>query len=50
MFPPATPGCGDFFIAEKPGAEPVWWFGGGFDLTPFYGFEERRYSLAPHRP
>lgn len=22
-----------FFIAEKPGAEPVWWFGGGFDLT-----------------
>lgn len=28
------------FIAEKPGAEPVWWFGGGFDLTPFYGFEE----------
>ena len=29
-----------FFIAEKPGAEPVWWFGGGFDLNPFYGFEE----------
>ncbi|SFN12928.1 coproporphyrinogen oxidase [Izhakiella capsodis] len=29
-----------FFIAEKPGAEPVWWFGGGFDLTPFYGFTE----------
>jgi len=29
-----------FFIAEKPGAEPVWWFGGGFDLTPFYGVEE----------
>ena len=28
-----------FFIAEKPGAEPVWWFGGGFDLTPYYGFE-----------
>ncbi len=26
-----------FFIAEKPGAEPVWWFGGGFDLTPYYG-------------
>ena len=25
-----------FFIAEKEGAEPVWWFGGGFDLTPFY--------------
>ncbi|WP_410014102.1 oxygen-dependent coproporphyrinogen oxidase [Sodalis sp. C49] len=29
-----------FFIAEKPGADPVWWFGGGFDLTPFYGFQE----------
>lgn len=28
------------FIAEKPGAEPVWWFGGGYDLTPYYGFEE----------
>lgn len=27
-----------FFIAEKPGEEPVWWFGGGFDLTPFYPF------------
>lgn len=26
-----------FFIAEKPGEEPVWWFGGGFDLTPYYG-------------
>jgi coproporphyrinogen III oxidase len=29
-----------FFIAEKPGSDPVWWFGGGFDLTPYYGFEE----------
>jgi coproporphyrinogen III oxidase len=29
-----------FFVAEKPGAEPVWWFGGGFDLTPYYGFDE----------
>jgi coproporphyrinogen III oxidase len=29
-----------FFIAEKTGADPVWWFGGGFDLTPYYGFEE----------
>ena len=29
-----------FFIAEKEGADPVWWFGGGFDLTPYYGFEE----------
>jgi coproporphyrinogen III oxidase len=29
-----------FFVAEKPGEEPVWWFGGGFDLTPYYAFEE----------
>jgi coproporphyrinogen III oxidase len=29
-----------FFIAGKPDAAPVWWFGGGFDLTPYYGFEE----------
>lgn len=29
-----------FFIAEKAGSEPVWWFGGGYDLTPYYGFEE----------
>lgn len=29
-----------FFIAEKPNQEAVWWFGGGFDLTPYYAFEE----------
>jgi len=29
-----------FFVAEKAGADPVWWFGGGFDLTPYYGFRE----------
>ncbi|WP_029684736.1 oxygen-dependent coproporphyrinogen oxidase [Tatumella saanichensis] len=29
-----------FFIAEKTGAEPIWWFGGGFDLTPYYGFTD----------
>ncbi|WP_296057801.1 oxygen-dependent coproporphyrinogen oxidase [uncultured Amphritea sp.] len=29
-----------FFIAEKEGEEPVWWFGGGFDLTPYYGNKE----------
>ncbi|WP_024325910.1 oxygen-dependent coproporphyrinogen oxidase [Thioalkalivibrio sp. AKL19] len=29
-----------FFIAEKPGEDPIWWFGGGFDLTPYYGFDE----------
>ncbi|WP_339012671.1 oxygen-dependent coproporphyrinogen oxidase [Aeromonas popoffii] len=29
-----------FFIAEKEGEDPIWWFGGGFDLTPFYPFAE----------
>jgi coproporphyrinogen III oxidase len=29
-----------YFEASKPGVEPVWWFGGGFDLTPFYPFDE----------
>ncbi|MBK1671728.1 coproporphyrinogen III oxidase [Ectothiorhodospira shaposhnikovii] len=29
-----------FFLAEKEGEEPVWWFGGGFDLTPYYGHDE----------
>ncbi len=29
-----------FFIAEKEGEDPVWWFGGGYDLTPYYLFEE----------
>ncbi|PWG62207.1 oxygen-dependent coproporphyrinogen oxidase [Sediminicurvatus halobius] len=28
-----------FFLAEAEGAEPVWWFGGGFDLTPYYPFD-----------
>ena len=28
-----------YFAAEVPGGVPVWWFGGGFDLTPYYGFE-----------
>ena len=28
-----------FFIAEKEDADPVWWFGGGFDLTPYYPFD-----------
>jgi coproporphyrinogen III oxidase len=28
------------FVAQKQGAEPVWWFGGGMDMTPYYGFEE----------
>lgn len=29
-----------FFIAEEVGKDPIWWFGGGFDLTPYYGFDE----------
>jgi coproporphyrinogen III oxidase len=28
------------FVAEKAGETPIWWFGGGFDLTPYYGFDE----------
>lgn len=44
-----------FFIAEKAGEAPVWWFGGGFDLTPYYGFaidcrhwhEQARAACAP---
>lgn len=28
------------FVALKRNQEPTWWFGGGFDLTPYYGFEE----------
>ena len=29
-----------FFIAQKAGSEAIWWFGGGMDLTPYYGFAE----------
>ncbi|MES1927097.1 oxygen-dependent coproporphyrinogen oxidase [Salinisphaera sp. T31B1] len=29
-----------FFVAERPGEAPVWWFGGGFDLTPYYPYRE----------
>ncbi len=28
-----------FFVAEKPGQPAIWWFGGGFDLTPYYPVE-----------
>jgi coproporphyrinogen III oxidase len=28
------------FVAEKPGEDPIWWFGGGYDLTPYYGYRE----------
>ena len=27
-------------IAYKEGEAPIWWFGGGYDLSPYYGFEE----------
>jgi coproporphyrinogen III oxidase len=37
---PATHMNVRYFEALKDGAEPIWWFGGGFDLTPFYPFEE----------
>jgi coproporphyrinogen III oxidase len=29
-----------FFSTHSEGQEPVWWFGGGMDLTPYYGFAE----------
>jgi coproporphyrinogen III oxidase len=29
-----------FLIAEKAGEPTIWWFGGGFDLTPYYPFQE----------
>ena len=29
-----------FFIAKKEDLEDIWWFGGGMDLTPYYGFDE----------
>ncbi len=29
-----------FFVAEKEGETPIWWFGGGMDLTPYYGFAD----------
>ncbi|WP_376695788.1 oxygen-dependent coproporphyrinogen oxidase [Wenzhouxiangella sp. EGI_FJ10305] len=39
-----------FFIAEKDGEPPVWWFGGGFDLTPYYPFDDdcRFWHQAAH--
>jgi coproporphyrinogen III oxidase len=46
------------FVATKEGAVPVWWFGGGMDLTPYYGVEEDaihfhhtcKSALAPFGP
>jgi coproporphyrinogen III oxidase len=37
---PTSHGNVRFFIAEKAGEPPIWWFGGGFDLTPFYPVHE----------
>ncbi|MBM3853270.1 MAG: oxygen-dependent coproporphyrinogen oxidase [Verrucomicrobia bacterium] len=34
---PADPGIANPALAI---AQPIWWFGGGFDLTPYYGYEE----------
>ncbi|MDP3294873.1 MAG: oxygen-dependent coproporphyrinogen oxidase [Nevskia sp.] len=39
-YAPTTHANVRFLIAEKEGEEAVWWFGGGFDLTPYYGFTE----------
>ncbi|MDY0065480.1 MAG: oxygen-dependent coproporphyrinogen oxidase [Steroidobacteraceae bacterium] len=39
-YAPTTHANVRFFCASKPGASDAWWFGGGFDLTPFYPFEE----------
>ena len=44
-----------FLVARKEGEEDVWWFGGGMDLTPYYGFEKDavrfhgacKYALEP---
>ena len=40
-----------FFIAHPPEGEPVWWFGGGFDLSPYYGFDEdcRHWHRVAHQ-
>jgi coproporphyrinogen III oxidase len=45
-----------FFEATAEGQDPVWWFGGGMDLTPYYGnVEDARHfhqvchdALAPY--
>jgi coproporphyrinogen III oxidase len=35
------------FVARKEGEEPIWWFGGGYDLTPYYG--NRQDCIAWHQ-
>jgi len=41
-----------FFVANKVGSEagsdPVWWYGGGMDLTPYYGFEDDAVHFHRH--
>ena len=37
-----------FFLAENSNDEAVWWFGGGFDLTPYYPFREDVVSWHQH--
>lgn len=37
---PTSHGNVRLFVVYKEGMAPVWWFGGGFDLTPYYGFDE----------
>lgn len=39
-FVPTTHANFRFFLAMPKNAAPIWWFGGGFDLTPYYGFVE----------
>jgi coproporphyrinogen III oxidase len=39
-YAPTTHANFRFFQATAEGKPPVWWFGGGFDLTPFYGFDD----------
>ncbi|MEY3182319.1 MAG: hypothetical protein RLZ35_304 [Pseudomonadota bacterium] len=48
-YAPTTHANVRFFCAQPAvkGAIPVWWFGGGFDLTPYYPFEED--CLAWHK-
>ncbi len=36
------------FVAEPEGQPPIWWFGGGFDLTPFYPNDEDVVGMAPN--
>lgn len=39
-FVPTTHANVRFFVAENDADDPVWWFGGGFDLTPYYPFHD----------